>query len=619
MRLQDSHELSRRPQSFSQDTATEHFEPTSFPNCQDLSIAIHLTMANQNYIGQTSVHPDGLSDHMISRRSSMAQPHTTAYPELDSPSSYSVATFDQQNQINEADMLTPVSGVGSPCFQQSANLSQYPSAMTPMQPQASPSGPSRMLWHNPVNMSAAQSQVGSPMSINPPTSESHFEMGYIPAENDDLPKPPADYYWGSYSVSAPSETEQGSLSPQIPPGYYIPHNSHHVMQPQPMMGQMPSELPMPRHAPPSVHAPYYPQQNHTSWVEQPDITEFKTTASRRRQFGYSLPSTQIARQEPIAQTFGPSRPGRPQPVARVARQARVRGRAIPPSTEATTAADIAEAQLGESIPDLADEWEYKGECPDEHRFLYERQRELTAAGMKNTGMWEVITKEFNQRFGTDFDIPRLQMKVSRGRYIHFKMSPRDQRIVNTAIGLTCQQFWKMVTHKFRELGGGRVIPWRQSGIECYAVDLGLVDGCYVPMPKDLQTKTRKFKKASSRLKSGAYSDAILQEAANNGGGVFEQNPQLYDQVMNEIIDYRGEEAIRKEENGDEDEDKEMPDNIYQTRSKGKGRQGGVDLNGCQGVDDTSGKVTNTRKTARPRRAPAKPRAKGRLAPKTRAS
>ncbi|WDK11273.1 hypothetical protein CGRA01v4_02552 [Colletotrichum graminicola] len=420
MRLQDSQELLHRPQRFSQDTTTGHLEPTSSFNCQDLSVAIHLTMANQNHIGQASVHSDGLSDHMASSRSSTIQPHTTVYPELESPP-YTVTTFDQQHQINETHLLTPVSGIGSPCFQQSANLSQYPSAMTPMQPQASPCGPSRMPWHNSINMSAAQSQVGSPMPLNPPTSESHFEMSYIPAEQDDMPTPPTDYYWGSYSVSAPSEPEQGSMSPQM---YMSPH-THHVIQPQPMMGQMPPELPMPQHAPPSVHAPYFPQQNHNPWVEQPDITDFKTTAARRRQFGYSLPSTQIARQEPNVQASGSSRQSRPQPVGRVPRQARVRNRAIPPSTDSTAAVDIAQVQLGGPIPDLPDDFVIKENCDAQHRFLYQRQRDMIVAGRKGDGMWDTIRAEFNERFQDESSIPRLQMLLKRGRYRDQVMSPRD--------------------------------------------------------------------------------------------------------------------------------------------------------------------------------------------------
>ncbi|KAK2063753.1 hypothetical protein LY76DRAFT_588060 [Colletotrichum caudatum] len=601
MRPQDSREPPCRLRTFSQNTTTGHLEPTSFLDCQDLSIAIDMTMANQNYVDQTFGHPDGLPGHTTSRQSS------TAYPEIESPS-YSATTFDHQHQINETHLLTPVSGVGSPCFQQSANLPPYPSTMTSIQPQASPS------WHNSVCMSAAQSQVGSPMPICLPPSESHFKMGYIQTETDDYPEPPTDFYWGSYSVSAHSESEQGSMSPQIPPGHYIPHNEHHIMQPQPIMGQMPPELPMPQHhAPPS----YYPQQNHTPWVEQPDIAEFKTTAAKRRQFGYALPSTQIARQVPIAQASGPSRPGRPQPVGRVARQPRVRGRATPAPTESTSADNIAQAQLGEPIPDLLDDFVIKEECDSKLRLLYQRQRDLTLAGKKGDGMWATIMEEFNREFEDDSDIPRLQMLVARGRYRDQKMSPRDEHIAMRALGFACHQFYNIAARKFKEYGGGQTTPWGRSHIECLAIDKGLVEAGYVPVPNNLQgkmsqLKTRRSKKLSNRLRSGAYSNAILKEAENNGGGVLEQDPQLYERVMDDIFEYRG-------EDGDEDEDDEaVLGNIYQTRSKGKSRQKGVNLKDDQGVDDAPNNTASTRRAAKPRRAPAKPRAKGRVAPKIRA-
>ncbi|TQN74254.1 hypothetical protein CSHISOI_01231, partial [Colletotrichum shisoi] len=597
MRLQDSQELLRSQQYPSPNPATGQSACFPFLNCQDLSIDIRITMANQNYVDQRPVHSDGLSDHMDSRRSSMAQPHVTAYPELESPP-YSVTTFSQ-HQINEQHLLTPVSAIGSPCIRQTVNLPQYPSAMTPMQPQTSPAGPSRMPWHHAVSMDTAQSQVGSPMSINPTNSEGQFEMSYIPAENDDVPKPPADYYWGNYLVSEQSEPEQGSLSPQMPPEYYISHNGQHAMQPQPMMGQMSSELPIPQHAAHSAQAPYYSQHNPHACVEQPDIAHFKDTASRRRQLGYHLPSTQFARQEHPVQVPDPSRPSSSESVGRVARQPRMRGRTTPPLRESTETDNIVQVQLEENVPDLPDDFVIKEVCPPEHRYLFEKQRGMTLAGYNGLGMWDVITPEFNTLFDVESKTSRLQMLVSRGRYKFLEMSLRDQHLALKAYGFVCQQFHKMAVLKFREFGGGQTTPWGQSDLEEFAVDMGLVEERYVPMPKDPQVKTRRLKKVSSRLRSGAYANAVLQEVAENGGGLFKQNPELRDQVTDEIFEYRGDDAEEEEEDHEA-----MLDMISQTSPKASGLGIKIEVDN-QSVGTTSGKAASTGKVARPRKAPAK--------------
>ncbi|GJD02851.1 hypothetical protein ColKHC_11676 [Colletotrichum higginsianum] len=123
----------------------------------------------------------------------------------------------------------------------------------------------------------------------------------------------------------------------------------------------------------------------------------------------------------------------------------------------------------------------------------------------------------------------------------------------------------MAVLKFREFGGGQTTPWGQSDLEEFAVDMGLVEERFVPMPKDPQVKTRRLKKVSSRLRSGAYANAVLQEVAENGGGLFEQNPELHDQVTDEIFEYRGDDAEEEEEDHEA-----MLDMISQTSSNGSG-------------------------------------------------
>lgn len=282
-----------------------------------------------------------------------------------------------------------------------------------------------MYWHNSVDMSAPQSQVGSPMAMNPATAESHFEMNYIQAEtqiNDEIPEPPAVHYFGSYTVSAQPEPEQGSLSPQMPP-YYM-HQNPHVLNSYPSMVDMPiSQLPMEQHNTPASHTPYHAHPQPTMYETENDVIQVRSDSLRRRQYGYALPSTHFSRPEPNRQQNNPLKPSRNLSQGRVQRGARMRRR----HSQSLSASDNELVDIAQARPEnmLPDEFIIKPDCPAEHRFLFEKHRELAAAGHKGKGMWEPIQKEFNEKFKVESDIPRLQMLVTRGRYRFLEWSQKD--------------------------------------------------------------------------------------------------------------------------------------------------------------------------------------------------
>ncbi|EEY21268.1 conserved hypothetical protein [Verticillium alfalfae VaMs.102] len=51
--------------------------------------------------------------------------------------------------------------------------------------------------------------------------------------------------------------------------------------------------------------------------------------------------------------------------------------------------------------------------PDTDKFLFELRAKYS--DNKGKGMWDPITREYNERFKTQFDRAALQMKVSRAK------------------------------------------------------------------------------------------------------------------------------------------------------------------------------------------------------------
>ncbi|KAK1706090.1 hypothetical protein BDP67DRAFT_186093 [Colletotrichum lupini] len=556
-------------------------------------------MTSQNYVEQTTMHSDGISDPMPSRRTSVAQPPTTIYPDLRSPP-FAVTTFNHQPQLGESHMLTPVSGGGSPCMQQTTTLPQYPSAMAPMQPQSSPSGSSRMAWHNTVAMSAPQSQVGSPMAMNPPTTESHFEMNYIQAEPEHEREPPEDYYFGNYTVSAQPQSDQGSMSPQMPPhGYYMSQPQQQMMQPQPIMSELSmGQIPHPSQA----QAQYYAQPPTHTWVEDSDITSFKSEATRRRYMGYALPSTQIQRPEVVR---GPTRArqNNQQAAGRCQRSPRVRGRGE--QSEAESSEEPTADDEMAHIDSLPDEFVVKPECPEDVAFLFHRQRDMILSGNKGTGMWEVIAGEHRERFGMTSSAARLQMQVTRGRSNFLEWSLRDRHKLKMAFDHVDAYYFKMVHRKFKELGGGQTTAWGASDVEYLAVERGMVDSGYTAEPTTQPGKSRRTKKQKTRLRNLATSSAVLLDDTVD----LQQNPEQRQQILDEIYEYRGEDP--------EDGVDEEP--IFKTvaRARPRGRQVEIKMEEESPEEETASSSSKSKgKQPVKKRAPAKPRAvRARMAPK----
>lgn len=169
------------------------------------------------------------------------------------------------------------------------------------------------------------------------------------------------------------------------------------------------------------------------------------------------------------------------------------------------------------------------------------------------------------------------------------------------------QYWKMVLRKFKELGGGQTTAWGMKDIEHRAVELGLVEESYAPLPSDPSLNTRRKKKLSNRLRSGAYDSIELQEAANNGP--FAHNPDLRDHVMNDIITYRGEQS-------EDDEEAAVLDQFHETRLRDRQVEIKYEDEGDK-LEKATSKANN--KTTKPKKLPAKAKGRGRSAPKSRAA
>ncbi|CRK47108.1 hypothetical protein BN1723_020193, partial [Verticillium longisporum] len=80
-------------------------------------------------------------------------------------------------------------------------------------------------------------------------------------------------------------------------------------------------------------------------------------------------------------------------------------------------------------------------------------------------MWDPITREYNERFKTQFDRAALQMKVSRAKSKWIQWHEKDDTILVEAARQVEQQYYRQVHLKFKELGGNPQADFNVGNIE----------------------------------------------------------------------------------------------------------------------------------------------------------
>jgi hypothetical protein len=74
-------------------------------------------------------------------------------------------------------------------------------------------------------------------------------------------------------------------------------------------------------------------------------------------------------------------------------------------------------------------------CDDEARFIFETRRNLVRSGMKGKGMWEEISRKYEEVYGPRLEKATLQMRLTRAfakhaiwpeREVSFPLYPRNK-------------------------------------------------------------------------------------------------------------------------------------------------------------------------------------------------
>ncbi|KAM0283897.1 hypothetical protein ACHAQH_002279 [Verticillium albo-atrum] len=126
--------------------------------------------------------------------------------------------------------------------------------------------------------------------------------------------------------------------------------------------------------------------------------------------------------------------------------------------------------------------------PDTDRFLFELRAKYS--DNKGKGMWDPITREYNDRFKTQFDRAALQMK--------------DTVLIEAARQVE-QQYYRQVHMKFKELGGNPQADFNVGNIEMRMVELGLSHVWMDAWKGDAKMSTRRRRKLNERQRSTAAS------------------------------------------------------------------------------------------------------------------
>ncbi|KAM0329361.1 hypothetical protein ACHAQA_004667 [Verticillium albo-atrum] len=382
-----------------------------------------------------------------------------------------------------------------------------------------------MYWGTSYDMSTApSSQAASPMTMQPPTTEGQFDMNnYIlsePPQNhhhhkEDIPEPPEPYF-GSFGVSTTEPESVTAPAQQMHNhAYYLPadmgqhqhhhHHQHHMnttlapsvlaVKPEEEIDMDMSRHHMPRHIMPShgdapILAQPHPNNFRSPQYRSPSNDDMRMMPNSNYQLPAPIGSLQIRRGQP--------------PAPRVAKRARVRGRQSAQLTSGRDGSRDKESSRNTACPPdhvNSEPLGFKEGMPDTDRFLFELRNKYS--DNKGKGMWDPITREYNERFKTQFDRAALQMKVSRAKSKWIQWHEKDDAVLIEAARQVEQQYYRQVHMKFKELGGNPQADFNVGNIEMRMVELGLSNVWMEAWKGDAKTNTRRRRKLNERQRGSA--------------------------------------------------------------------------------------------------------------------
>lgn len=243
--------------------------------------------------------------------------------------------------------------------------------------------------------------------MNPYLRQSPNHMHGHPSPKDDLPPPiNHNHYLGHYTVSGnPNESEVPNsfrnyadfnpvdqVDPSLitRPGGHMPHMHPQMMTtsaaPTPILAH-----PDPMHYHRSIQITPRPGQ-----IEDLRDPEMLST-------GHPGQSTYPSRVPTLRQPKVRKRPGPGK-----------RGPSRPHAQPVMRAMEIASQDNdSESLDEGAESVVLSDKCEDDARFIFETRRNLVKSGMKGKGMWEEISRRYEEAYGQRLEKATLQMRLTR--------------------------------------------------------------------------------------------------------------------------------------------------------------------------------------------------------------
>lgn len=428
----------------------------------------------------------------------------------------------------DASLLTPISSAGSPPIHQRVSTkgtmrAYHRSQASSNAQQPTPPSTSTGVYYPPYDLSSS-SQSPSPLTVHPHATEINMtpymrqspnHMHGHPSPKDDVP-PPSNPYLGHYTVSCdesdmsnsfrdyPNFNEVDQVDPSIfarGPGGQVSHMHPHMMTtsagPAPILAH-----PDPIHyrmqmAP---RAGEIEDLRHTDVLtmghpgQPPYQSQRVTTASRRKP---------RVKKEPSVQKRPASRP--------LAQQTLRAMGALGQDNDAESLGEGTEAVV------LSDK------CEDDARFIFETRINLVKSGMKGKGMWEEISRKYEEVYGQRLEKATLQMRLTRTFAKHAIWPEKEVSVHPAIVPLTCtrrkqtsanistqierlkeafdyveKERYKSILDRMKQIGGGQCWSWTPQLIEAKLIDLG-----YEEANIDEKTNARKRRRLARRRRAAA--------------------------------------------------------------------------------------------------------------------
>lgn len=142
-------------------------------------------------------------------------------------------------------------------------------------------------------------------------------------------------------------------------------------------------------------------------------------------------------------------------------------RQSPPALESEKEAD----EEMEHLPD-SERVTLQDDAEEVAKFIFEVREELVRAGMKGKGMWEEISKRYENATGQRLEKATLQMKLTRAFAKHARWPDTEIEKLKEAWKYVEEKRYKLVLERLKEMGGGKCWNWTPALIESKLIDIG---------------------------------------------------------------------------------------------------------------------------------------------------